>query len=236
MVRPVPEGDHCTRTAVLRPCRRISSGPSPLGSLAAIWLHWPLGRISLTQNARKLGDERWSFWTDFGLLVTGGATRHVLSHNSGASPKAPGRRHHARSETISRQDDCSLWTVGGQSRAGRLARSLGDQRESQTLYHWAEIVEIDDAELLIIRKCCLSRVPQRWPASRLFLAGPLMGNSAADMRRSCKRRNAPPRLLETLLGPRREIVFQSLALWSLFFPPMKLASVWATSMLTERHG
>jgi vacuolar-type H+-ATPase subunit C/Vma6 len=35
----------------------------------------------------------------------------------------------------------------------RLARSLGDQRESQTLYHWAEIVEIDEQELLIIGRC-----------------------------------------------------------------------------------
>src|SRR5438552_3081874 len=91
-----------------------------------------------------------SFRTDFGLLVIGTATCHLSSHNRGASPKAPGRRYHAESETISRRDDCSLWTVGGQRRTRRLARSIGDHWGGEKAYDWAEIVEIDDAELLII--------------------------------------------------------------------------------------
>src|ERR1700682_4207291 len=44
----------------------------------------------------------------FGLLVFGRATCLVLSHSNGASPKAPGRCYHAKSEAKSRQDDCSL--------------------------------------------------------------------------------------------------------------------------------
>jgi hypothetical protein len=99
---------------------------------------------------RKPGDERWSFRTDFGLLVIGRATCHVLSHNSGASPEAPGRRHHAQSETVSRHDDCSLRTVGGQGRTRRIGLSIGDHWEIQRLYDWAEVVEIDEQDLLII--------------------------------------------------------------------------------------
>jgi hypothetical protein len=59
-----------------------------LGFLAAILVDVPLPTISLAQNVRRLRDERRSFLTDFGLLVAGRATCHVLSHNSGASPEA----------------------------------------------------------------------------------------------------------------------------------------------------
>ena len=99
---------------------------------------------------RKPADERWSFRTDFGLLVIGTATCHVLLRNSGASPKAPGRRYYAESKTVSRHDDCSLRTVSGQSRAETLPLPIADHREVRRVYGWAEIVEIDDAELLII--------------------------------------------------------------------------------------
>ena len=64
--------------------------------------------------------------------------------------RTPGRRHHVQSETISRPNDCSLRTAGGQSRSRRLDLSIGDQREIRRLYDWAEVVEIDEQELLII--------------------------------------------------------------------------------------
>ena len=51
---------------------------------------------------------------------------------------------------VSRHDDCSLRTVGGQSRAGHPPLSIGDHREIRGLYDWAEVVEIDAQELLII--------------------------------------------------------------------------------------
>ena len=68
-------------------------------------------RLIFSSRARAdhgCGDVCWPYWRDCGLLVSGRATHCVLSHNGGASPEAPGRCYHAKSEAISRQDDCSL--------------------------------------------------------------------------------------------------------------------------------
>ena len=41
--------------------------------------------------------------------------------------------------------------LGGQSRTPPVVRSIGDHPEIQGLYHWAEVVEIDEQQFLIIR-------------------------------------------------------------------------------------
>ena len=42
--------------------------------------------------------------------------------------------------------------LAGKVEPGRLVCSIGDHREIRGLYDWAEVVEIDEQELLIIRR------------------------------------------------------------------------------------
>jgi len=64
-----------------------------------------------------------------------------------------------------------------QRRARRRALSIG-HREIRTLYDWAEVVEIDEQERLIIRRMSFESSAVL-AGLRPFVAGPLMGNSTA---------------------------------------------------------
>jgi len=75
----------------------------------------PLRLASLESRSGEIGT------AEIGVAI-GTATRLLLSHSGGARAETSGGCYDAKSETISRQHDCSLPSAGGQSRPQRVPR------------------------------------------------------------------------------------------------------------------